>query len=102
MQRLQKCDERRGLRRTQVLSIGRHVAATLDHLADELVLREPYGNTVESRTSLSTLVAKRMAVAALLDLENERALPLEEPLCHAEIVPAPDHRSRHSCADSRA
>ena len=48
MQGFEKCDECSGLRRTQVLPIRRHVAAALDHLADELVLREPHGNTVQA------------------------------------------------------
>jgi hypothetical protein len=77
MQRLKKCHERRCLRRTQILPIRRHVAASLDHLADELVLREPHGNAVQSRTSLSAPLPKGMAVAALLALENERTLPLK-------------------------
>src|SRR5258708_12827883 len=77
MQRLEKCDERRRLRRTQILPIRRHVAASLDHLADELVLREPHGNTVQSRASLSAPLPKGMAVAALLALENEGTLPLK-------------------------
>src|ERR1700752_4389134 len=43
MESLEKGDQRRGLWRTQVFSVRRHVAASLDHLADELVLRQPYG-----------------------------------------------------------
>src|ERR1700693_1784526 len=85
MQRLQKCDERACLRRAQVLSVRRHISATLDHLANQLVLSQPYGNTVESRTSLPTLVAKRMTVATLLDLENERALPLKSRCAMQEL-----------------
>ena len=38
MQRSEKCDQRGRFRRTQILAIRRHVAAALDHLADELVL----------------------------------------------------------------
>src|SRR2546422_7815209 len=77
MQRLQKCDERSCFRWAQVLPIRRHVAASLDHLPDELVLREPYGNAVQRRTSLPAAFSKKMAVAALLHLKNERALPLK-------------------------
>src|SRR5580704_14470487 len=50
---------------------------SLDYLVDELILSKPYGNTVQSRTSLSAQLPKRMAVAALLDLKNERALALK-------------------------
>src|SRR5262245_23917180 len=31
-QRLEKCDQRRRFRRTQVLSVGRHIAPALNHL----------------------------------------------------------------------
>src|SRR5260370_37286462 len=77
MQGLEKCDERRGLCRTQVLPVRRHVAASLDHLADELVLREPRGDAIQRRASLPAQLPEGMAVAALLDLENKRALPLQ-------------------------
>src|SRR4029077_18526586 len=77
MQGLEKCDERRGLCRTQVLPVRRHVAASLDHLADELVLCKPNGNAIQSRTSLPSYLPKGMAVAALLDLKNKRPLPLQ-------------------------
>ena len=77
MQGLEKCDKRRGLRRTQVLSVRRHVAASLDHLADELILREPHGDAVERRTPLPAEFTERMAIAALLHLEHESSLPLK-------------------------
>src|SRR6266852_8684551 len=77
MQGLEKGDQCGGFRWTQVFSVGGHVAASLDHLADELVLREPHGNAVQSRTSFSATISKRMAVAALLRLKYERALPLK-------------------------
>ena len=56
MQCFKKCDERGYLRRVQIVAVCGHVAAPLDHLADELVQREPYSNTVESRTSLPATV----------------------------------------------
>src|SRR6266446_10191130 len=71
MQGFEKCDERRGLCRTQVLPVRRHVAASLDHLADELVLREPHGDAIERRPSLSAEFTERMAIAALLHLKHE-------------------------------
>ena len=77
VQGLEKRYKRRGLCRTQVVSIGRHVAAALNHLPDELVLRQPHGNAVQGWPPLSTRVAKRVAVAALLDLKHERTLPLK-------------------------
>jgi hypothetical protein len=70
MQRLEKCHECSRLSRTQIFSIRRHVAATLNHLADKLVLREPHGNTVESGASLPAYVSEGMAIAALLDLKH--------------------------------
>src|SRR5258708_4787921 len=54
MQGLEKCYERGSFRRAQILAVRGHVAASLDHLADELVLREPNRNTVQRRTSLSS------------------------------------------------
>src|SRR5690348_14342986 len=77
MQSFEKGDQCSGFRWTQILSIGGHVSASLDHLSNQLILREPYGNTVERRTSLSAEFTERMAIAALLHLKDERALPLE-------------------------
>src|SRR6266478_5394179 len=69
--------ERRGLSRTQIVPIRRHVAAALNHLPNELVLRQPHSNAVQGWPPLSTRVAKGVAVAALLDLKHERTLPLK-------------------------
>src|SRR5712692_2089066 len=77
MQSLEKCHKRGCLRRAQVLPIRRHVAASLDHLADELILREPHGNTIQRGTSLPTHLPKGVAVAALFDLKNECSLPFK-------------------------
>src|SRR5260370_23192366 len=77
MQGFEKGNERCRFRRIQVFSVGRHVAASLDHLTDELVLREPHGNAVQSRTSFSATISQTMAVAALLHLKYARALPLK-------------------------
>src|SRR5580700_7930469 len=73
----EKSYECRSLCRTQVVPIGRHIPAALNHLPNELVLCQPYGNAVQGWPSLSTHVAKRVAVAALLDLKHERTLPLK-------------------------
>src|SRR5260370_7017848 len=88
MQGLKKRDERRGLCRTQVLPVRRHVAASLDHLADELVLREPHGDAIQRRASLPAQLPEGMAVAALLDLQYDAASPLTYPF-------TPPKYSRH-------
>src|SRR5213593_1320053 len=72
-QRLEKCDECDRLRWTQVFSISRHVAASLNHLPNELALSEPHRDGVQGRASLPTAPSKGMAVAALFDLKNEGA-----------------------------
>jgi hypothetical protein len=74
MERLEKGDQRRGLRRIQILSIRGHVAAPLNHLADELIRRQPDRDRVECWSSLATELAERVAVVALLRLKNERSL----------------------------
>src|SRR5580698_7164087 len=77
VQGLEESYERCSLSRTQVVPIGGHVAAALDHLPNELVLREPHGNAIQGWPSLSTRVAKGVAVAALLDLKDKRTLTLK-------------------------
>src|SRR5216684_1764137 len=77
MERLEECHERSGLRRAEVLSIARHVATALDHLADQLVLREPDGDSIERRPALPSRAFERVAVAALLELQDERSVSLE-------------------------
>src|SRR5580692_10572388 len=69
VQGLKESYERRRLCRAQVVPISRHVAAALNYLPNELVLRQPHGNAVQGWSSLSAGVAKRVAVAALLDLK---------------------------------
>src|SRR6476659_2411467 len=77
MQRPQKRDQRRRFCRTQVFSVSRHVAAALNHLSNELVLREAHGDAIETRAALAATVAKSVAIAALFRLEHERSLSLE-------------------------
>ena len=77
MQGLEKRDKSGRFRWTQVFSIGWHVATSLNHLPDELVLREPHGNAVERRSPLSAEFTERMAIPALLGLKNESSLPLK-------------------------
>src|SRR5262249_53173699 len=54
-----------------------HVAASLNYLSDQLVVREPHRDAVQRRASVATGPSKGVAVAALFDLKNERALPLK-------------------------
>src|SRR5271155_1352342 len=77
VQGLKERYERGGLCRTQVVPVGRHVSAALDHLPDELVPGKPHGNAIQRWPPLSARVAKRVAVAALLDLKHQRPLPLK-------------------------
>src|SRR6516225_9215107 len=77
MQRFKKCDQSSSLGRSQILSVGWHVAASLDYLANQLILRLAHCDTVKRRPSLAAQVAKRMAVAALLHLKDERPLPFQ-------------------------
>lgn len=77
MQGLEKRDKRRGFGRTQILPVGRHVTAPLNHLANELVLRESHGNAVECGAPLSAEITERVAIAALLDLEHKGSLSLK-------------------------
>src|SRR5215469_3284284 len=74
MQSLKERDQSSCLRWTQVLSICRHVAATLNYLANQLVLGEPHCHAIESGSSLSATLSKRVAIAALLDLKDQRPL----------------------------
>jgi hypothetical protein len=68
MQGLQERDKSRRLRGVQILSVSGHVAATLNHLPNQLILRQPRGNRVQSRAALSALIAQRVAVVTLLHL----------------------------------
>src|SRR5262245_39177409 len=77
MQRPEKRDEGRGLRRTEVLAVRRHVAPPLKHLLNELVLREAHRDAVETRAALAAAVPESVAVAALFRLEHERSLSLQ-------------------------
>jgi hypothetical protein len=77
MQSFEKRHEGGGLRRAQILSVRWHVAPSLNNLPDELIRSEAYGDGVQSGTPLPTQLSKRMAVAALLDLKDERTLPLK-------------------------
>src|SRR5258708_33797365 len=77
MQRLKKFDQRARLCRTQVLAIRRHIPATLDDLANQLVRREADSNLVERRSALAAFATEGMAVVTLLGLKNQSALVLQ-------------------------
>ena len=53
MQGLKKFHQCRCLCRIQVLSICRHISATLDDLANELIWRETDSNLIERRSALA-------------------------------------------------
>src|SRR5262245_17565444 len=65
---LHEGDERRHLGRRQVLSIGRHVPAALQHLADQLISRQARGDVIERGAATAAFATETMAVAALLVL----------------------------------
>src|SRR5262245_8962899 len=76
-QRLHERDERVDFGRTQILAVGRHIAAALQDLADQLIARLARRDTVERWAALSSFTAEAVAGATLLVLENQRALELE-------------------------
>src|SRR5215467_663878 len=76
-QRLHEGDEGVHLGRHEVLAVGRHVAAALEHLTHELIGGEPRRHAVEGGTALAAFPAQAVAVAALLVLDHQRALELE-------------------------
>ena len=77
MQGLKKGHQRCCLRRTQVFSIGRHIATALNYLADQLILCESQSHTVQGRSAFASPVIERMAVVTLLDLKDQRTLALQ-------------------------
>src|SRR5262245_42561000 len=76
-QRSHERDERVDFSRVQILAIGRHVAATLQNLTDELIARLTRRDAVERRSALSAFAAEAVAGPALLVLQHQRALKLE-------------------------
>src|SRR5215813_9711343 len=77
MQGAEKCNESRCLGGTQIISVSRHVAAALQHLANELVLRKARRNGVQRWAALASCPFERMAVATLFALEYKRPLTFE-------------------------
>jgi hypothetical protein len=77
VQRLEKRNQRRRLCWIQIVPVGRHVAASLQHLANQLISRQSRRHGIQAGTALAASAAKRMAVAALFGLENDRAFAFE-------------------------
>ena len=102
MQSLQEGDESGGLRRTQVFAIGGHVAASLNDLANQLIVSEADGNGIKRRTAPATLIRERVTVVALLELKDGGALALEggaiveELGGDGEAAPCVHHRTPRS------
>src|SRR5262250_2601366 len=76
-QGLHERDERVHFGRAQILAVGRHVAAALQHLPNQLIARLARRDAVERRTALAALTTEAVTGAALLVLEHQRALQLE-------------------------
>src|SRR5580658_2998930 len=76
-ERFEERDECSGLRGAEIFSVRGHVAAALNHLANQLILREARRYGIERGAAHAAFVAQRMAVVALLLLEHERALAFE-------------------------
>src|ERR1700724_3282626 len=77
MHRGEEGDDRVDLRGSEILAVGRHIAAALNYLANDLVAREARGSVVERGPAQAALAAERMAIAALLALLQQRALQFE-------------------------
>ena len=89
-------DQRGCFRRREILAVGRHVAAALKHLADELILCQACRDVIQCRSALSAHPAERVAVAALLGLEDDRALPFDWGQIVQELRREPCRCSRRS------
>ena len=59
VQRLEKRHQRGCLGGTQVFSIRRHIAATLDHLAYQLILGKLNGDSIQFRPALPSRAASK-------------------------------------------
>ena len=100
MQRFEKADQRLNLRGRKILAVGRHVAAAGHHLEAQLVDGHARGHIVKRRAALAADSANRVAVAALLGLEDHCALP-DQRRCVVQIAHGnADRCSTRSCAGS--
>ena len=62
----------------QRIAVGWHVAATLHHLANDLVVSHMGGDVIQSRSAQPAGSTDGMAIAALLVLKDDRALQLHK------------------------
>src|SRR2546422_9688364 len=76
-QRFHERDERVDFRGAEILAVGRHVAAALQHLTNELIAGLARRDAVQRWPALSPLTAQAVAGPALLVLHHECALELE-------------------------
>jgi proline racemase len=74
---VEESDERRHLRRREVFAVRRHIATSLQDLADELILGEPRGDVIECGSTLSAKASEPVAIAALLSLEDNCTLAFQ-------------------------
>src|SRR5690348_9393495 len=70
MQRVEECDEGGDFGWRESGAVGGHVAATLNHLADDLIFGETHRDAIECGAALATEPAKRVAIVALLHLKD--------------------------------
>src|ERR1700722_20235352 len=77
MQCFQERHQRRGFRRTEIFSVGRHISPSLDHLANKLIFSKAKSNSVERRPALTSFAIQRETVVTLLGLENESIVALQ-------------------------
>jgi len=77
MQRLEECDQRGSLGGAEILSIGRHVSATLNHLPNQLILSQVHGHRIKRRPAHSAIAFEGVAVVTLFGLEDQCAAPFE-------------------------
>src|ERR1041385_7529597 len=77
MQCSQKRHQSCRLGRAQVVAVGRHVAASLQDLPEQLIFGHPRRDCVECRPALSALSANGVTVPALHTLEDHRPLAFE-------------------------
>src|SRR5215470_6948603 len=79
-------DQRRDLRRAEILAVGRHIASALDHLAGQLAAGQSRRHVVERRAALTAYPAQAMAIATLLVLQRNGALQLERRTPFYELL----------------
>ncbi len=70
----QEGSECRGFFRREVAAEGRHIAASLDDLSNELVTIQAACYTIKCRAAFPATTIEHMAVSALLVLHDDGAL----------------------------